>query len=184
MTLTAVEPQAAERLIALGAKPIDIRDADEQARERIAGAARHPPARIEQLAAHSGPMIFHCRTGMRPQNNADRLAAAGGDSSCSVLAGGIDSWRSSGRPTIIDKRQVQFGRGRVGAGWQRYCATFPGIIRRRRPEFVMTAIEALLAALSGGLVGIVLGLVGGGGIIGSLSGGAASRLLAKNTATL
>ena len=105
MTLTAVEPQEAERLIALGAKLIDIRDADEHARERIAGAAHHPLARIEQLAAHSGPMIFHCRTGMRTQNNADRLAAAGGDSSCYVLAGGIDSWRSSGRPTIIDKRQ-------------------------------------------------------------------------------
>ncbi len=105
MTLTAVEPEEAERLIALGAKLIDIRDADEHARERISGAAHHPLARIEQLAVHSGPMIFHCRTGTRTQNNADRLAAAGGDSFCYVLAGGIDSWRSSGRPTIIDKRQ-------------------------------------------------------------------------------
>ena len=105
MTLTAVEPEEAERLIALGAKLIDIRDADEHARERIAGAAHQPLARIEQLAAHAGPMIFHCRTGMRTQNNTDRLAAAGGDSSCYVLAGGIDSWRSSGRPTLVDKSQ-------------------------------------------------------------------------------
>ncbi len=105
MTLTAVEPEEAERLIAAGAKLIDIRDADEHARERISGATNQPLARIEQLASHSGPVIFHCRTGMRTQNNADRLAAAGGNSPCYVLAGGIDSWRSSGRPTIVDKRQ-------------------------------------------------------------------------------
>lgn len=105
MPLTAVEPEEAERLIAAGAKLIDIRDADEHARERIDGSANHPLARIEQLAAHSGPVIFHCRTGMRTQSNAARLAAAGGDTPCYVLAGGIESWRSSGRPTIIDKRQ-------------------------------------------------------------------------------
>lgn len=105
MTLTAVEPEEAERLIAAGAKLIDIRDADEHARERIAGAANHPIARIDQLTTHSGPVIFHCRTGMRTQNNADRLAAASGSSPCYVLAGGIESWRSSGRPTIVDKRQ-------------------------------------------------------------------------------
>lgn len=105
MTLTAIEPEEAERLIAAGAKLIDIRDADEHARERISGATNQPLARIEQLASHSGPVIFHCRTGMRTQNNADRLAVAGGGSPCYVLAGGIDSWRSSGRPTIVDKRQ-------------------------------------------------------------------------------
>ena len=105
MTLTAVEPKEAERLIAAGAKLIDIRDADEHARERIADAANHPLARIEQLASHSGPVIFHCRTGMRTQNNADRLAAASGGSPCYVLAGGIDSWRASGRQTIVDKSQ-------------------------------------------------------------------------------
>ena len=105
MTLTAIEPEEAERLIAAGAKLIDIRDADEHARERISGATNQPLARIEQLASHSEPVIFHCRTGMRTQNNADRLAAAGGNSPCYVLAGGIDSWRSSGRATIVDKRQ-------------------------------------------------------------------------------
>jgi rhodanese-related sulfurtransferase len=105
MPLTAVEPEEAERLIAAGAKLIDIRDADEHARERISGATNQPLARIEQLASHSGPVIFHCRTGMRTQNNADRLAAASGNSPCYVLAGGIDSWRSSGRLTIVDRRQ-------------------------------------------------------------------------------
>ena len=105
MTLTAVEPEEAERLIAAGAKLIDIRDADEHARERIAGASSLPLARINQLAPYSGSVIFHCRTGMRTQNNAGRLAGAGGGSPCYVLAGGIDSWRASGRQTIVDKSQ-------------------------------------------------------------------------------
>ena len=105
MTPTAIKPEEAERLIASGAKLIDIRDADEHARERIAGAVNQPLARIEQFAPQSGPVIFHCRTGMRTQNNAERLAATSYSSPCYVLAGGIDSWRSSGRPTLVDKSQ-------------------------------------------------------------------------------
>lgn len=130
MTLTAVEPEEAERMIASGAKLIDIRDADEHARERIAGAANHPLARIDQLTTHSGPVIFHCRTGMRTQNNAVRLVAASGSSPSYVLAGGIDSWRSSGRPTLIDKRQ---------------------------PLEIMRQVQMIAGALV--LLGIVLGLL-------------------------
>lgn len=105
MTLTTIEAEEAERLIASGAKLIDIRDADEHSRERILGAANHPLARIEHLAPYTGPVIFHCRTGMRTQNSASRLAAAAAGSPCYVLAGGIDAWRDSGRPTIVDKNQ-------------------------------------------------------------------------------
>ena len=105
MTLTAIEPEEAGRLIASGAKLIDIRNIDEHARERIVGAANHPLALIEQLVPHSGPVIFHCRTGMRTQDNAARLAAASAGSPCYVLTGGIDAWRSSGRATIVDARQ-------------------------------------------------------------------------------
>ena len=105
MTLAALTPGEAERLIADGAMLIDIRDPDEHARERIPGAVNHPLARIEQLAAHPGPTIFHCRSGMRTQGNAARLAAAGAGSPCYVLAGGIDAWRASGRPTLVDRRQ-------------------------------------------------------------------------------
>ena len=105
MTLAAIRPEQAEQLIADGAMLIDIRDPDEHARERIAGATNHPLARIEQLATHSGPTIFHCRSGMRTHTNATRLAAAGAGSPCYVLAGGIDAWRSSGRSTIVDRRQ-------------------------------------------------------------------------------
>ena len=105
MSLTAIQPEEAERLIASGAKLIDIRDADEHSRERIAGAANHPLAQIERFAPCDRPVIFHCRTGMRTQNSAHRLASAAANSASYVLSGGIDAWRASGRPTIIDKRQ-------------------------------------------------------------------------------
>ncbi len=105
MTIAALRPDEVERMIATGAMLIDIRDADEHARERIPGATNCPLARIEQLATHSGPTIFHCRSGLRTQANVTRLAAAGAGSPCYVLAGGIDAWRSSGRSTIVDRRQ-------------------------------------------------------------------------------
>ena len=105
MTLAALRPEEAEQMIATGAILVDIRDPDEHARERIAGATNHPLARIEQLATHAGPTIFHCRSGTRTHINATRLAAASAGSPCYVLAGGIDAWRSSGRSTIVDRSQ-------------------------------------------------------------------------------
>jgi hypothetical protein len=82
---------------------IDIRDADEHAREHIAGAVNVPLARLGQLP--DGPLMFHCRTGMRTQANEAALAAAANGAPCYILAGGIDAWRSSGLPTKIDRRQ-------------------------------------------------------------------------------
>ena len=105
MTLAALRPEEAERMIADGAMLIDIRDPDEHGREHISGAINYPLARIEQLAIPPGPTIFHCRSGMRTQTHAGRLAAAGAGSPCYVLAGGIDAWRSSGRATVLDRRQ-------------------------------------------------------------------------------
>lgn len=105
MTLVALKPEEVERMIATDAILIDIRDPDEHARERIPGATNHPLARIEQLATHLGPTIFHCRSGMRTQTNATRLAAVSVGSPWYVLAGGIDAWRSSGRSTIVDRGQ-------------------------------------------------------------------------------
>ena len=105
MTLTALRPDEVERMIATGARLIDIRDPDEHARERIAGSINHRLARIEQIALHAGPTIFHCRSGMRTQAHATRLAAVGSGSPAYVLTGGIEAWRSSGRSTVVDRGQ-------------------------------------------------------------------------------
>ena len=46
MTLKMVDARAAELLIREGARPIDIRDADEYAREHVRGAQLHPVSRM------------------------------------------------------------------------------------------------------------------------------------------
>jgi len=116
MTIPAISPADARRLIADGATLVDIRDADEHAREHIPGSVNVPLARIAALPA--GPVVFHCRSGMRTEGNASALAAAAKGAPCHIMAGGIDAWRTSGLPTSKDRRhplelmrQVQLAAG-------------------------------------------------------------------------
>lgn len=103
--ITTISPKDAAKAMAAGATLVDIRDADEHARENIAGAIHVPLARLADLPKVAGPIIFHCKSGMRTQANADTLDAATGFVSCLLLEGGLDAWRASGLPTRIDKRQ-------------------------------------------------------------------------------
>ncbi|BBK43420.1 membrane protein [Allostella vacuolata] len=105
MTMAAISPAEARRLVAEGAVLIDVRDADEHARERIDGATNLPLDRIDALPRSAAPVIFHCRSGMRTEANAGRLAAAADGAPCFLLAGGIEAWRASGLPTRVDRRQ-------------------------------------------------------------------------------
>ncbi|HKU04747.1 MAG TPA: rhodanese-like domain-containing protein [Bradyrhizobium sp.] len=105
MTPVSLNPADAQRLVADGATLVDIRDADEHAREHIPGALNLPLAGIADMPAPSGPIIFHCRSGMRTAANAARLADAVNGSPCYILAGGIDAWRTEGLPTSVDRRQ-------------------------------------------------------------------------------
>jgi rhodanese-related sulfurtransferase len=122
MTLPTVTPGQARHLIAEGAILIDIREADEHARERIPGAHHLPLSRLDEadLAVHPGkPMIFHCRSGARTLSNAGRLADRfGGDCEAYAVEGGLDAWRKAGLPVVADRRaplelqrQVQIGAG-------------------------------------------------------------------------
>jgi rhodanese-related sulfurtransferase len=105
VTLPIVSPMNAQRLIGQGAILIDIREADEHARERVPGA-RHEP--LSQLGAvRSGDasvVIFHCRSGARTAANANRLAAAA-DCDAYVLEGGIEAWKKAGLPVHADRSQ-------------------------------------------------------------------------------
>ena len=80
MTIATLTPAEARAQIAQGARLIDIRDADEYAREHIPDAELVPLATLTSgapLNARAGEtVIFHCRAGSRTQNNAIRLAAA------------------------------------------------------------------------------------------------------------
>ena len=116
MTLPTITPDEARRLIAAGAKLIDIRSPDEHARANIQGAENRPLDTIGRIEGPSA-VVYHCRTGMRTSANADRLAAA---ASCPayLLDGGLDAWRAAGLPVNEDRqapleimRQVQITAG-------------------------------------------------------------------------
>jgi rhodanese-related sulfurtransferase len=119
--LKPIQPQDAARLIREGAVLIDIREADEHARERIAGARHHALSKIDANSpARAGDdvLIFHCRSGMRTKANAEKLSAAAQDCDVYVLEGGIDGWKKAGLPVALDRkqpieimRQVQIGAG-------------------------------------------------------------------------
>ncbi|NMJ41095.1 DUF2892 domain-containing protein [Roseomonas sp. JC162] len=105
-TITATE--AARLLREEGATLVDVREADEHARERIPGARNLPLSRLEEaeLAVQAGrPVLFHCRSGARTQGNADRLAAKAGLCEAYVVDGGLDAWKRAGLPVAEDRRQ-------------------------------------------------------------------------------
>lgn len=118
MTLASLSPTNARTAIAAGARLIDIRNADEHAREHIPGAENVPLDHIDELPRDGRPVLFHCKSGMRTSANATRLAAAAGDVPAYILAGGIDGWRDAGETVIVDRsqpleimRQVQISAG-------------------------------------------------------------------------
>ncbi len=132
MTLRTITPQEAARLMREGAMLVDVREADEHARERIPGAHHIALSKLDEadLAAHRGQtVIFHCRSGARTAGNSDRLAAKAGDCEVLVVEGGLDAWRKAGLPTAIDRRapielqrQVQ-----IGAGGLAFAGTLLGL---------------------------------------------------------
>lgn len=104
MRMMPIAPIEAQRLIARGARLIDIRDPDEHARMHIPGSSNIPLADIERFDADAGAVVFHCRSGMRTQANAARLAQAAGVP-CYAIDGGIEAWRSAGLDVAVDRRQ-------------------------------------------------------------------------------
>lgn len=105
MSLKTISITEAKSLIADGARFVDIREADEHARENIPGAAHHAlsrlPAEIEPGAA---AIIFHCKAGSRTAANAPRLSAS---ARCEayILEGGIEAWKAAGEPVSVDASQ-------------------------------------------------------------------------------
>ena len=106
MTLPTISPAKARELLAKGAVLVDIREADEHARERIPGALHAPLSTLgDRLPVKNGSVaIFHCRSGNRTATNASRMGQA---AACEayILEGGLDAWRAAGLPTAKDSRQ-------------------------------------------------------------------------------
>jgi rhodanese-related sulfurtransferase len=106
--LPTIPPHRAAELMQRGAILIDIREADEHARERIPGARHHALSRLEvEGPARPGDtiLIFHCRSGARTKANAPKLAAAATSCEVYMLEGGIDAWKRAGLPTAVDRKQ-------------------------------------------------------------------------------
>src|SRR5919202_4719460 len=92
----SVTPAEAARLVREeGAVLVDIREPDEQARERIPGAHALPLSRLDAAPLPEGrPLVFLCRSGARTAAQAARLAARAGD--VMLLQGGLEAWKRAG----------------------------------------------------------------------------------------
>lgn len=133
MSLSTLRPTEAKRLLDQGALLVDIREADEHARENIPGAHLMPLSKLDQadLAPQQGlPVIFHCRSGARTQGNAARLSAkVGGACEAYIVAGGLDAWKKAGLPVAVDRRQpLELQRQvQIGAGSMAFLGTMLGL---------------------------------------------------------
>lgn len=104
MSLPAISPAEAKRLLDAGAMLIDVRGPDEHARERIPGARNHPLDRLSVLDGQPQAAIFHCRSGQRTAAHGSKLAAA---AACEayIMEGGIEAWKRAGLPVARDASQ-------------------------------------------------------------------------------
>lgn len=105
MSLPTIDVAGAKRLIDAGAILIDVREADEHAREHVRGARHQALSKLSAIdTAGAAAVIFHCRSGARTAANASRLAGAT-DCDAYILEGGIDAWKKAGLPVATDARQ-------------------------------------------------------------------------------
>jgi len=106
--LQTISPQQAAALVRKGAVLVDIREADEHAREHISGARHHALSRIDrETPVRKGDdiVVFHCRSGARTRVNAVRLASAASGCEAYILDGGLDAWKTAGLPVKLDRSQ-------------------------------------------------------------------------------
>jgi rhodanese-related sulfurtransferase len=106
--LKPISPERAAELMRDGAVLVDIREADEHAREKIPSARHHALSHIDQttpIRAGDDVVIFHCRSGARTKGNAARLAAAAPKCETYILDGGLDAWKKAGLPVALDRSQ-------------------------------------------------------------------------------
>lgn len=120
---------------------LDVREADEHARERLAEATLTPLSQFDPIAVHGqlkerlksltpagapARLVLLCRSGRRATEAAARLASSGpfGGVQLCVLRGGLEGWKSAGLPVIADRtvpisimRQVQLAIGVVVLGF-------------------------------------------------------------------
>lgn len=101
---TMLSNDVATKLKAGDIRLIDIRDADEYAREHIKGAVSLPLSSWNAEASGlegNTPTVFMCRSGMRTGSNNEQLALRAANDAF-MLEGGLDAWKKQGLPTAIN----------------------------------------------------------------------------------
>lgn len=101
-----LDPEAVQARLAAGAVLVDIREADEHAREHISGCCCVPLSRLQAGNAKlpDGPLVFACASGMRTRTNAALLQQAAGSRDAVLLEGGLQAWKRAGLPVNADAR--------------------------------------------------------------------------------
>ena len=133
MSLPKISPLDAKRLLDQGAILIDIREADEHARQKAVGAHHLALSKLDEanLALHQGkPVIFHCKSGARTMGNASRLAQkVDGVCEAFIVDGGLDAWKKAGLPVVTDRHQpIELQRQvQIGAGSLAFLGTMLGL---------------------------------------------------------
>ena len=99
-----VDPDTVRQWLDAGeAVLVDVREPDENAAERIAGALFNPLSRFDpaQVPAPDGrKLVLHCRSGVRCGRAAELLVQAGYAGTIHRMQGGILGWKAAGHPTI------------------------------------------------------------------------------------
>lgn len=121
MSLKSIDPDYAHELIQQGAVLVDIRAADEYAREHIAQAINITLADLngQKTLTDSAGIVFHCRSGNRTLLNTVVLSSCV-ECNAYIMKGGLDAWKRSGFTTILNtsrpielNRQVQITAGSI-----------------------------------------------------------------------
>lgn len=105
--LIEVGPEELGAMLARGeCVVVDVREADEHAREHIEGSELRPLSRFDPAgvpACEGRVAVFHCRSGTRSQEAALRMVASG-CREARYLGGGIRAWRAAGLPVVENRR--------------------------------------------------------------------------------
>lgn len=134
MSLPTISPEQAKALLDQGAVLIDIREADEHAREKIDNARHMPLSTLDEadFAVHHGkPVVFHCKSGARTLAHAPRLAGkVGAGCQAYIVEGGLDAWKNAGLPVVTDRRQpLELQRQvQIAAGGLAFLGTLFGLL--------------------------------------------------------
>ena len=157
MSLPTISPDRAKRLLDQGAILVDIREADEHAREKIAGSTLLPLSKLDEadLAVHEGrPVLFHCKSGARTLANSPRLAGKL-DAGCDayIVEGGLDAWKKAGLPVVADRRQpLELQRQvQIAAGGLAFFGTLLGLLAS--PWFFAVPLFVGAGLLNAGITG-------------------------------